>query len=160
MSLKDDLIKKIESKPTWGTVSVKSFLDELEYIIARGLAEATTQDAYITPHSFQKKKVDQIKRGDVLVCKTMALVHPVLVWKVAADRVYGLVVTSNPNHCTIHQVEKDRFLQGSYVTNTIVCYEYEKALCDFAYKFENAREVSAIFDKVKDFYSKQIKLIR
>jgi len=79
----------------------------------------------------------------------MGVPHYFLVHKVIDQVVYGIVFTSTnkPAFC-IHEVKKDRILEGSFATNSYLSISLDQALNSYIRTYETKSEANEIFSKV------------
>lgn len=94
-------------------------------------------------------KVASVKKYDVLYVPAMGVPHYFLVHRVIDQVVYGIVFTSTnkPAFC-IHEVKKDRILEGSFATNSYLSISLDQALNSYIRTYETKSEANEIFSKV------------
>jgi len=147
----DELIQKINKKPSWGQKEVISMI--------RTYGEQMTSrmdDGNFTVIKGSKKtSVNELKKYDVLYLPLLGSPHYFIIHKIKDDVVYGVNITTNgkPNHVT-KKIEKDRFFLGSnsYASNTYMSVPIEEALKCFVRVYENKKEADEIFNLVKSHY--------
>lgn len=152
----DDLLKELNSKPTW---SAKELLPKLHSVSAHLEKQLTAGGQIVNVTSGKKNKVQVIKKYDVLYLPLVGIPHYFLVHQVVGQVVYGIIFTSTdkPAFC-VHEVKKDRIFEGSFATNTYLAVDLPQALGCFIRTYESKAEADLIFTKVIDQYRSLFKI--
>lgn len=142
----EDLSKHIATKPTWSAKDLVSKIQGLNAKIVNALADS---GQLINIVGGKTNKVASVKKYDVLYVQAMGVPHYFLVHKVIDQVVYGIVFTSTnkPAFC-IHEVKKDRILEGSFATNSYLSISLDQALNSYIRTYETKSEANEIFSKV------------
>lgn len=142
----EDLSKHIATKPTWSAKDLVSKIQGLNAKMANALADS---GQLINIVGGKTNKVVSVKKYDVLYVPAMGVPHYFLVHRVIDQVVYGIVFTSTnkPAFC-IHEVKKDRILEGSFATNSYLSISLDQALNSYIRTYETKSEANEIFSKV------------
>lgn len=142
----EDLSKHIATKPTWSAKDLVSKIQGLNAKMANALADS---GQLINIVGGKTNKVASVKKYDVLYVPAMGVPHYFLVHRVIDQVVYGIVFTSTnkPAFC-IHEVKKDRILEGSFATNSYLSISLDQALNSYIRTYETKSEANEIFSKV------------
>lgn len=141
----EDLSKHIATKPTWSAKDLVSKIQGLNAKMANALADS---GQLINIVGGKTHKVASVKKYDVLYVPAMGVPHYFLVHRVIDQVVYGIVFTSTnkPSFC-IHEVKKDRILEGSFATNSYLSISLDQALNSYIRTYETKSEANEIFSK-------------
>jgi hypothetical protein len=151
----ESLIKELANKPTW---SAKELIPKLESTSVKISSELETSGKILNVTSSKKKKVGYIKKYDILYLPLVGFPHYFMVHKIIDENVYGIIFTTNEKPAiTIHLVEHDRNLMGSYASSTYFCVSMNEAKDSFIRIYENKAEADMIFKKVSILYRKLFK---
>lgn len=152
----DDLVKDLGSKPTW---SAKELLPKLQSVSSQLETQLNAGGQIVNVIGGKKTKVQVIKKYDVLYVPAVGVPHYFLVHKVVNQVVYGIIFTSTdkPAFC-IHEVKKDRTLEGSFATNSYLSVDLPQALNSFIRVYESKTEADQIFAKVLEHYHELFKI--
>jgi hypothetical protein len=142
----EDLSKHIATKPTW---SAKDLVSKIQGLDAKLTNELADSGQLIKIVGGKTNKVSSVKKYDVLYVQAMGVPHYFLVHRVIDQVVYGIVFTSTnkPAFC-IHEVKKDRILEGSFATNSYLSISLDQALNSYIRTYETKSEANEIFSKV------------
>ena len=152
----DDLVKDLGAKPTW---SAKELLPKLQSVSSQLETQLNSGGQIVNVIGGKKTKVQVIKKYDVLYVPVVGVPHYFLVHKVVNQVVYGIIFTSTdkPSFC-IHEVKKDRNLEGSFATNSYLSVDLPQALNSFIRVYESKAEADQIFTKVSEHYRELFKI--
>ena len=152
----DDLVKDLGSKPTW---SAKELLPKLQSVSSQLENQLAGGGQLINIVGGKKTKVQVIKKYDVLYVPVVGVPHYFLVHKVVNQVVHGIIFTSSnkPEFC-IHEIKKDRNLEGSFATNTYLAVDLSQAMNNFIRVYESKAEADLIFSLVTDHYREIFKI--
>ena len=152
----DDLVKDLGSKPTW---SAKELLPKLQSVSSQLENQLNAGGQLVNVVSGKKTKVQVIKKYDVLYVPVVGVPHYFLVHKVVDQVVHGIIFTSTdkPAFC-IHEVKKDRNLEGSFATSSYLAVDLPQALNSFIRIYESKAEADLIFTKVTEHYRNLFKI--
>lgn len=150
--------KALKEKPTWNNQQIKN---QLIPLILQNLP--TEPVASIPPipgasETTKYRKVDVLKKYDVIYMTTMNMSHYLLVHKVKDGVVYGVILTSKEKVHTIYRIERDRFFKDGYASSTYLSYPLDEAIERFARVYENRVEANRIFRTIAEYYRKQFNL--
>lgn len=152
----DDLVKDLGSKPTW---SAKELLPKLQSLSSQIENQLAGGGQIVNVVGGKKTKVNVIKKYDVLYVPVVGVPHYFLVHKIVNQVVHGIIFTSTnkPEFC-IHEVKKDRNLEGSFATNTYMSVDLAKAMDNFIRVYESKAEADLIFSLVTEHYRDLFKI--
>lgn len=143
----------IDTKTTHANKDLKDRIKSaIDSFTRRSLANGTMVAGAATNRT---QKVSELKKYDVLYLVTIGIPHYFLVHKVTSEKVYGLVLSSKQDAHNLHDIQKDRYFTGNYITITYLAYPLTDCLERFARVYENKREADLIFRKAKSFYEGQ-----
>lgn len=146
----DDLIKDLGSKPTW---SAKEMLPKLHSLSSQIENHLSAGGQIVNVVGGKKNKVKTIKKYDIIYVPVVGVPHYFLVHKVIDQVVYGIIFTStDKNAFCIHEIQKDRILEGSFATNSYLAVDLAQALDNFIRVYETKTEADLIFAKVTKHY--------
>lgn len=147
----ESMIREIMAKPSWGSKEVVDKLRSMKSSIGHSMKDVI--DMIPSP---KKMRVDFVKKYDVLYLSVLGVPHYFLVHRVSEDSVTGVIFSSKDKSHSIYQIQKDRYFKHSYATSTYISVDMEEALNAFVRVYENKSEADAIFNVVRDFYTKML----
>jgi hypothetical protein len=152
----EDLVKDLGTKPTW---SAKEMLPKLQSVSSQLENQLANGGQLVNVVGGKKTKVSVIKKYDILYVPVVGVPHYFMVHKVVNQVVYGIIFTSTdkPSFC-IHEVKKDRNLEGSFATNSYLSVDLPQAMNSFIRVYESKAEADLIFTKVSDHYREIFKI--
>lgn len=149
-------IKELETKPSWGAKELTAKIHKLSETISNDLEE---QGKLITVSSKKKTTVKTLKKYDILYLPLVGIPHYFMVHRIVEGNAYGVIFTSSDSDAhVIHKVEKDRVLEGSFVSNAYLCVEVRDAQKAFIRTYEDKKEGGTIFKKVITHYQTLFKI--
>jgi hypothetical protein len=152
----DNLIKSVNSKPTWST---KELLPKLQAASSQLENTLSSGGQIVNVSAGKKNKVQTIQKYDILYLPLIGIPHYFMVHKVIDQVVYGIIFTSTDKSAfCIHEVKKDRILEGSFAANTYLSADLAEAKNSFIRTFENKAEADQIFGKIAQHYQSIFKL--
>lgn len=93
--------------------------------------------------------VNDVRVGDIITFPIIG-VHPALIFKVEKNIVHAAIMSSTRDtYGIVYKIEEDRHLKGSFVTNTIVSVDKEKAILNWIGSLETNREMPFIKNVLK-----------
>lgn len=152
----DGLVKDLSTKPTW---SAKELLPKLQSVSSQIENQLADGGQLINVVGGKKTKVQVIKKYDILYVPVVGVPHYFLVHRVVNQVVHGIIFTSanKPEFC-IHEIKKDRILEGSFATNTYLAVDLAQAMNSFIRVYESKAEADLIFSLVTDHYREIFKI--
>lgn len=145
------LLEELPKKPTFSNKEVVSKLQALNSAMEQSMEKDGT---LVVLKGGKINKVDQIKRYDIVYISVLGgIPHYLMVDKVIDDKVYCVCFSSTKkDYFILHEVENDRILSGSYVTNIYFCLSLDECKKNFIRVYEDKREALRIFNKIKSYY--------
>lgn len=156
MKEKEDFLKFANSKTSFGHIELKQKIES----VFNPLIEKLKTDDKVVVQDGMKRVVptDILKKYDVIYIPCFGMPHYVLVWKVAEDVLYGVVLSSTQAPHNIHIIEKDRFFKGKFATNSYITHPLSECLKNFVRVYESKIEADTIFKKIKEYYKTHLAL--
>ena len=139
----DQFIQALNVKPTHSTEWIKKCLASLELNPKTSTVSPEIQQE--NEATYQRLRVETLKKYDIVKVQTMCTVHYILVHRVKNETVYGLVITSKEACWTIMQIENDRRFKGSFITNSYMCFPFKDCQTKFIAVYEDKREANKAF---------------
>jgi len=93
--------------------------------------------------------ISTLQVGDVFMFNILGT-HPALIFKVEDNIVWAAILSSTQSELhNIYQIKGDRFWEGSYVTNTIVCVKALDAITQYKSSLTNLKLLPGIINSLK-----------
>lgn len=147
--------KELASKPSWGAKELTSKIQKISNEIEAELEET---GKVISVTSAKKNRVTALKKYDILYLPLVGIPHYFMVHRIVEKKVYGIIFSSKDKHTyTLHEVEKDRVLAGSFASTAYLCVDLEEAKKSFIRTYEDKKEGNLIFKKVISHYQQLFK---
>ncbi len=152
----DKFLKKLETKPNWGS---KELIQEVNGMGQSISQQLKNEGKAVVVDSSKKTKVGMIKKYDILYLPLVGIPHYFLVHQVIENTVYGVIFSSkNKASHTIHEIQYDRFFIGSYATTSYLSCDLDESLDSFVRVYESKKEADLIFKKIKEYYKNILKI--
>lgn len=148
------LLKKLDTKPQWGSKELKV---ELTTAIQSAVSILNNEGKINVSSTGKMVSVDKIKKYDILYLSLVGSPHYILIHKVTEDQVFGVVLSSKDKAHSIHLIKQDRFFAGGYATHSYLSSDIASAKGAFVRVYENRQEADEIFRKVKQHYQNVFK---
>lgn len=145
------LLEELPKKPTY---SSKEMLSKIQALSSAIESSMENDGSLVVLKGGKTHKVDELKRYDIVYISVLGgIPHYLMVDKVIDEKVYCVCFSSTKkDYLILHEVEKDRILYGSYVTNTYFCLSLDECKKNFIRVYEDKREALKIFNKIKSYY--------
>lgn len=145
------LLEELPKKPTFSNKEIISKLQSLNNAIEESMG---SDGSLVSIKGGKVNKVDEIKRYDIVYISVLGgIPHYLMVDKVIDEKVYCVCFSSTKkDYLILHEVENDRILSGSYVTNIYFCLSLDECKKSFIRVYEDKREALKIFNKIKSYY--------
>ena len=128
------------------------------YIIGRvqtledALKNAVSNGVSIEPCYKKMRRVEDLRKFDILYCLTMGVPHYVMVCNITEEHAIVLILSSKDKSHSLHEVKGDRGFEGSFFTNSLLTIPIEDAKDRFVRTYEDKKEARVVIRKLKKYY--------